>query len=296
MSNNPIFTGCGVAIVTPFNEDTSVNYDALAKLLDFHVENGTDAIVICGTTGESATLTQEEHADVIKFTCDYVNHRIPVIAGTGSNETAYAIELSQDAEKAGADAMLVVTPYYNKCSQRGLVKHYQAIADNVTKPIIIYNVPSRTGVNVLPTTYAELCEHKNIVATKEASGNISQIAETIALCGDKLDVYSGNDDQVVPLMSLGGKGSISVLSNICPKIAHDIPALYLEGKYKESAELQLKYLELCNAMFMDVNPIPVKIAMQMMGFPVGPLRMPLCEMTDANTAKLQSVLKKYNLI
>ncbi len=296
MSNNPIFTGCGVAIVTPFNEDTSVNYDALAKLLDFHVENGTDAIVIYGTTGESATLTQEEHADVIKFTCDYVNHRIPVIAGTGSNETAYAIELSQDAEKAGADAMLVVTPYYNKCSQRGLVKHYQAIADNVTKPIIIYNVPSRTGVNVLPTTYAELCEHKNIVATKEASGNISQIAETIALCGDKLDVYSGNDDQVVPLMSLGGKGSISVLSNICPKIAHDIPALYLEGKYKESAELQLKYLELCNAMFMDVNPIPVKIAMQMMGFPVGPLRMPLCEMTDANTAKLQSVLKKYNLI
>ncbi len=296
MSNNPIFTGCGVAIVTPFNEDTSVNYDGLAKLLDFHIENETDAIVICGTTGESATLTQKEHADVIKFTCDYVNHRIPVIAGTGSNETAYAIELSQDAEKAGADAMLVVTPYYNKCSQRGLVKHYQAIADNVTKPIIIYNVPSRTGVNVLPATYAELCEHKNIVATKEASGNISQIAETIALCGDKLDVYSGNDDQVVPLMSLGGKGSISVLSNICPKIAHDIPALYLDGKYKESAALQLKYLELCNAMFMDVNPIPVKIAMQMMGFDVGPLRMPLCEMTDANTAKLESVLKKYNLI
>ncbi len=296
MSNNPIFTGCGVAIVTPFNEDTSVNYDALAKLLDFHVENETDAIVICGTTGESATLTQKEHADVIKFTCDYVNHRIPVIAGTGSNETAYAIELSQDAEKAGADAMLVVTPYYNKCSQRGLVKHYNAIANNVSKPIIIYNVPSRTGVNVLPSTYQELCEHKNIVATKEASGNISQIAETISLCGDKLDVYSGNDDQVVPLMSLGGKGSISVLSNICPKIAHDIPALYLEGKCKESAELQLKYLELCNAMFMDVNPIPVKIAMQMMGFDVGPLRMPLCEMTDANTAKLEAVLKKYNLL
>ncbi len=296
MSNNPIFTGCGVAIVTPFNEDTSVNYDALAKLLDFHVENKTDAIVICGTTGESATLTQKEHADVIKFTCDYVNHRIPVIAGTGSNETAYAIELSQDAEKAGADAMLVVTPYYNKCSQRGLVKHYNAIADNVSKPIIIYNVPSRTGVNVLPSTYQELCEHKNIVATKEASGNISQIAETIALCGDKLDVYSGNDDQVVPLMALGGKGSISVLSNICPKIAHDIPALYLEGKCKESAELQLKYLELCNAMFMDVNPIPVKIAMQMMEFPVGPLRMPLCEMTDANTAKLEAILKKYSLI
>lgn len=296
MSSNPIFTGCGVAIITPFNEDTTVNYDALEKLLEFHVENHTDAIVICGTTGESATLTPQEHSDVIKFTCDVINHRIPVIAGTGSNETTYAIELSQDAEKAGADAVLVVTPYYNKCSQKGLVKHYNAIADNVSKPVIIYNVPSRTGVNVLPTTYAELCEHKNIVATKEASGNISQIAETIALCGDKLDVYSGNDDQIVPLMSLGGKGVISVLSNICPKIAHDIPTLYLEGKTKESAELQLKYLELCNAMFMDVNPIPVKVAMQMMGMNVGPLRMPLCEMTDANNAKLEAVLKKYNLL
>lgn len=296
MSSNPIFTGCGVAIITPFNEDTTVNYDALEKLLEFHVENHTDAIVICGTTGESATLTPQEHSDVIKFTCDVINHRIPVIAGTGSNETSYAIELSQDAEKAGADAVLVVTPYYNKCSQKGLVKHYNAIADNVSKPVIIYNVPSRTGVNVLPTTYAELCEHKNIVATKEASGNISQIAETIALCGDKLDVYSGNDDQIVPLMSLGGKGVISVLSNICPKIAHDIPTLYLEGKTKESAELQLKYLELCNAMFMDVNPIPVKVAMQMMGMNVGPLRMPLCEMTDANNAKLEAVLKKYNLL
>lgn len=296
MSKNPIFTGCGVAIITPFNEDESVNYKALENLLEFHIANSTDAIVICGTTGESATLTPQEHSDVIKFTCDVVNHRIPVIAGTGSNETKYAIELSQDAEKAGADAMLVVTPYYNKCSQKGLVKHYNTIADNVSKPIIIYNVPSRTGVNVLPSTYAELCEHKNIIATKEASGNISQIAETISLCGDKLDVYSGNDDQVVPIMSLGGKGVISVLSNICPKVAHDIPALYLEGKYKESAELQLKYLELCNAMFMDINPIPVKVAMQMMGMGAGPLRMPLCEMTDANNAKLEKILKKYDLI
>lgn len=294
--SNSIFTGAGVAIVTPFHEDGSVNYPALEKLLEFHIENGTDSIVICGTTGESATLTPKEHSDVIKYTVDVVNHRIPVIAGTGSNETAYAIELSQDAENAGADAMLVVTPYYNKCSQRGLVRHYNAIADNVSKPVIIYNVPSRTGVNVLPETYAELAEHKNIVATKEASGNLSQIAQTIALCDDKLDVYSGNDDQIVPIMSLGGKGVISVLSNICPKIAHDIPTLYLEGKCKESAELQLKYLELCNAMFMDVNPIPVKVAMQMMGFDVGPLRMPLCEMTDANNAKLEAVLKKYNLI
>lgn len=296
MSNNPIFTGSGVAIITPFNDDTTVNYTKLAEILDYHVENETDSIVICGTTGESATLTPKEHSEVIKFTCDYVNHRIPVIAGTGSNETAYAIELSNDAEKAGADAMLVVTPYYNKCSQRGLIKHYNAIADNSSKPIIIYNVPSRTGVNVLPSTYAELCEKKNIIATKEASGNLSQIAETISLCGDKLDVYSGNDDQIVPIMSLGGKGVISVLSNICPKIAHDIPALYLDGKVKESAELQLKYLELINAMFMDVNPIPVKVAMNMMGMSVGPLRMPLCEMDDAKTAKLESILKKYNLL
>lgn len=296
MSNNPIFTGSGVAIITPFNDDTTVNYTKLAEILDYHIENETDSIVICGTTGESATLTPKEHSEVIKFTCDYVNHRIPVIAGTGSNETAYAIELSNDAEKAGADAMLVVTPYYNKCSQRGLIKHYNAIADNSSKPIIIYNVPSRTGVNVLPSTYAELCENKNIVATKEASGNLSQIAETISLCVDKLDVYSGNDDQIVPIMSLGGKGVISVLSNICPKIAHDIPALYLDGKVKESAKLQLKYLELINSMFMDVNPIPVKVAMNMMGMNVGPLRMPLCEMDDAKTAKLESILKKYNLL
>ncbi len=293
---NTIFTGAGVAIVTPFKEDGSVNYPALEKLLEFHIENGTDSIVICGTTGESATLTVKEHSEVIKFTVDTVNHRIPVIAGTGSNETAYAVELSNDAEKAGADALLIVTPYYNKTSQRGLVKHYNFIADRVSTPIIIYNVPSRTGVNVLPETYAQLCEHKNIVATKEASGNISQIAKTAALCGDKLDIYSGNDDQIVPIMSLGGKGVISVLSNICPKIAHDIPALYLEGKCKESAQLQLDYLELCNAMFMDVNPIPVKVAMRMMGFDVGPLRMPLCDMDDEHTDKLRNVLKKYNLI
>lgn len=293
---NTIFTGAGVAIVTPFKEDGSVNYSALEKLLEFHIENGTDSIVICGTTGESATLTVKEHSEVIKFTVDTVNHRIPVIAGTGSNETAYAVELSNDAEKAGADALLIVTPYYNKTSQRGLVKHYNFIADRVSTPIIIYNVPSRTGVNVLPETYAQLCEHKNIVATKEASGNISQIAKTADLCGDKLDIYSGNDDQIVPIMSLGGKGVISVLSNICPKIAHDIPALYLEGKCKESAQLQLDYLELCNAMFMDVNPIPVKVAMRMMGFDVGPLRMPLCDMDDEHTDKLRNVLKKYNLI
>lgn len=294
--SNPIFTGAGVAIITPFHEDGSVNYECLAKILEDQIANSTDAVVICGTTGESATLSSKEHLDVIKYTVDVVNHRVPVIAGTGSNETAYAVELSNDAEKAGADALLVVTPYYNKASQRGLVKHYTYIADRVSKPIIIYNVPSRTGVNVLPETYAELSEHKNIVAAKEASSNLSQIAQTIALCGDKLDVYSGNDDQIVPIMSLGGKGVISVLSNICPKVAHDIPSLYLEGKCKESAELQLKYLELCNAMFMDVNPIPVKVAMNLMGMDVGPLRLPLCEMDDAKTQKLSSILKKYSLI
>lgn len=294
--SKPIFTGAGVAIITPFHEDGSVNYECLAKILEDQIANSTDAIVICGTTGESATLSPKEHLDVIKYTVDVVNHRIPVIAGTGSNETAYAVELSNDAEKAGADGLLIVTPYYNKASQRGLAKHYQFIADRVSTPIIIYNVPSRTGCNVLPETYAELAEHKNIVAAKEATGDLSQIAKTIALCGDKLDIYSGNDDQIVPIMSLGGKGVISVLSNICPKVAHDIPTLYLEGKYKESAELQLKYLELCNSMFMDVNPIPVKVAMNMMGMEVGPLRLPLCEMDDAKTEKLRTVLKKYNLI
>ena len=291
-----IFTGAGVALVTPFNDDLSVNYNKLEKLIEYHIANGTDSIVICGTTGESATLTVKEHAEVIKFAVDVVNHRIPVIAGTGSNETSYATELSNDAEKSGADALLVVTPYYNKTSQRGLVNHYKFIADRVSSPIIIYNVPSRTGVNVLPETYAELCEHKNIVAAKEASGDISQVAQIAALCGDKLDIYSGNDDQIVPILSLGGKGVISVLSNICPKIAHDIVSLYLDGKYTESSELQLKYLELCNSLFMDVNPIPVKVAMNMMGFGVGPFRMPLCEMDDNKTAKLNAVLKKYNLI
>lgn len=296
MSTNPIFTGAGVAIVTPFHEDGSVNYECLAKILEDQIANSTDAIVICGTTGESATLSPKEHLDVIKYTVDVVNHRIPVIAGTGSNETAVAVELSNDAEKVGVDGLLIVTPYYNKASQRGLVKHYNYIADRVSSPIIIYNVPSRTGVNILPETYAELSEHKNIVGAKEASGNLSQIAQTIALCGDKLDVYSGNDDQIVPIMSLGGKGVISVLSNICPQIAHDIPSLYLDGKCKESAELQLKYLELCNAMFMDVNPIPVKVAMNLMGMDVGPLRLPLCEMDDAKTEKLNSILKKYALV
>jgi 4-hydroxy-tetrahydrodipicolinate synthase len=295
MSNNPIFTGCGVAIVTPFNEDTSVNYKSLEKLLEFHIANGTDSIVICGTTGESATLTPKEHSDVIKFTCDVVNHRIPVIAGTGSNETAYAIELSNDAEKAGADAMLVVTPYYNKCSQRGLVKHYQAIADNTSKPIIIYNVPSRTGVNVLPSTYAELCEHKNIIAIKEASGNISQIAETIALCGDKLDVYSGNDDQIVPLMSVGGKGVISVLSNVLPKETSEMCHKFFSGDVKGAAEMQFKYFSLTKALFSEVNPIPAKAAMAAMGFCEDYVRLPLTVMEDDHKAVLLEKMREQGI-
>ena len=293
---NTIFTGAGVAIITPFNEDLSVNYDALKEILEYQIANGTDAIVITGTTGESATLSTQEHIDVIKYTVDVVNHRIPVIAGTGSNETSIALELSQAAEEAGADALLIVTPYYNKTSQRGLIQHYTYLADRVNLPIIVYNVPSRTGVNVLPETFKKLAEHKNIVAVKEASGNLSQIAQIAALCGDNLDIYSGNDDQIVPIMSLGGKGVISVLSNICPKVAHDIPALYLEGKCKESAAMQLEYLELCNAMFMDVNPIPVKVAMNMMGIPAGPLRMPLCEMDAVHNAMLRSVLEKYKIL
>lgn len=295
MSNNPIFTGCGVAIVTPFKDDLSVNYKSLENLLEFHIANGTDSIVICGTTGESATLTPKEHSDVIKFTCDVVNHRIPVIAGTGSNETAYAIELSNDAEKAGADAMLVVTPYYNKCSQRGLVKHYQAIADNTSKPIIIYNVPSRTGVNVLPATYAELCEHKNIIATKEASGNISQIAETIALCGDKLDVYSGNDDQIVPLMSLGGKGVISVLSNVLPKKTVEMCDKFFAGDIAGSAKIQLELIPLINALFCEVNPIPAKAATAALGFGENYLRLPLTTIEKDNEDKLLSLMREQGL-
>ena len=226
----PIFTGAGVAIVTPFkDEDLKINFPLFEEIIENQIQNGTDAIVVCGTTGEKSTLVYDEHVEAIRTAVRVTNGRIPVIAGTGSNDTVHAVKLSNDAEKCGVDGLLMVTPYYNKCSQRGLVKHYQAIADNTSKPIIIYNVPSRTGVNVLPTTYAELCEHKNIIATKEASGNISQIAETIALCGDKLDVYSGNDDQIVPIMSLGGKGCISVLSNVLPAESVELCNLFFEN-------------------------------------------------------------------
>lgn len=292
----PIFTGAGVAIITPFTADNKVNYPALKAILEYQIEHGTDAIVICGTTGESATLSHEEHTEAIRFTVETVAHRIPVIAGTGSNDTAYALHLSNEAEKIGVDGLLMVTPYYNKASQEGLVRHYTYLADRVSTPIIIYNVPSRTGCDVKPETYAELSKHKMIYGAKEASGNISSIAKTISLCEPDFSVYSGNDDQITAIMSLGGKGVISVLSNVAPQVAHDIAATALAGDFEASRRLQLEYLELCNAMFMDVNPIPVKQAMRMMGFDAGPLRMPLCDMSDVNTEKLRAVMQKYKLI
>lgn len=290
-----IFTGAAVAIVTPFNEE-GINFEELKKLIDFNIENGTDAIVIAGTTGESATMSDEEHRAAIKFTVEYVNKRIPVIAGTGSNDTLYAVELSKYAEEVGADGLLIVTPYYNKTTQSGLVKHYNYIADRVNLPIILYNVPSRTGVNISPKTCLELSKHKNIVAVKEASGNLSQIAEIKALCGDELTIYSGNDDQIVPILSLGGKGVISVLSNVAPREAHDICQLFFDGKTEESAKLQIEYLNLINALFIEVNPIPVKTALGLMGFNVGHLRMPLFPMEECNLEVLKKEMKAKNLL
>ncbi len=290
-----IFTGAAVAIVTPFTED-GINFSELKKLIDFNIENGTDAIVIAGTTGESSTMTDEEHREVIRFTVEYVNKRVPVIAGTGSNDTVYAVELSKYAESVGADALLLVTPYYNKTTQTGLIKHYNYIADRVNIPIILYNVPSRTGVNITLETYAELAKHPRIVATKEASGDLSAIAKIKAICKDELNIYSGNDDQIVPILSLGGKGVISVFSNIMPKESHEICSLYFEGKVEESCNLQTKYLDLINTLFIEVNPIPVKTALGIMGYNVGPLRMPLFPMEGKNLEKLREELAKNNLI
>lgn len=291
-----VFTGAGVAIVTPFTADNKINYEKLAELIEFQIANKTDSIIICGTTGEGSTLDHDEHSQAIKFAVDVVNKRIPVIAGTGSNDTNYAVKLSNEAEKAGVDALLSVTPYYNKTSQRGLVEHFNYIADRVSVPIILYNVPSRTGVDIKPETYHELSQHERIVGAKEANGDISSVAKTISLCGPDFDLYSGNDDQVTALMALGGKGSISVLSNILPEVAHNIAAKYLEGDHAESCRLQLKYLELCNALFSDVNPIPVKEAMNMMGMNVGDCRLPLYRMTDSAREALRSVLAKYSLV
>jgi 4-hydroxy-tetrahydrodipicolinate synthase len=292
-----IFTGAGVAIVTPFHADGSINYDKLEELIDFHCNNGTDSIVICGTTGESATMTEAEHVECIKKAVEFTKGRIPVVAGTGSNATYTAIELSKEAEAAGADGLLVVTPYYNKCTQAGLSAHYTAIAKEVKIPIIMYSVASRTGVNIAPETVASLVKNvDNIVGVKEASGNISQIAKIMNLTDGNVDLYSGNDDQIVPIMSLGGIGVISVLANVAPKETHDICAKYFAGDVKGSAALQLKALPLVDALFSEVNPIPVKKAMQLMGHEVGPLRMPLTELTEGNTEKLAKAMKEFGII
>ena len=292
-----IFTGSGVAIVTPFHADGSINYDKLEELIDFHCNNGTDSIVICGTTGESATMTEAEHVECIKKAVEFTKGRIPVVAGTGSNATYTAIELSKEAEAAGADGLLIVTPYYNKCTQAGLAAHYTAIAKEVKTPIIMYSVASRTGVNIAPETVASLVKNvDNIVGVKEASGNISQIAKIMNLTDGKVDLYSGNDDQIVPIMSLGGIGVISVLANVAPKETHDICAKYLSGDIKGSAELQLRALPLIDALFSEVNPIPVKKAMQLMGHEVGALRMPLTELTEGNTEKLAKAMKEFGII
>jgi len=291
-----IFTGAGVAIVTPMNPDESINFDRLGQIIDNQIENGTDAIVICGTTGESATMTDQEHVDCIEYAVKRVNGRVPVIAGAGSNHTSYAVWMSKEAKRVGADALLHVTPYYNKTSQTGLIRHFNAVADATDLPIILYNVPSRTCVNITPATYRELAKHPNIVAAKEASGNISQIAQIAQACGDELDLYSGNDDQIVPLLSLGAKGVISVLSNIMPRETHDICRLFFEGKIAESRALQLKLLPLINALFSDVNPIPVKEAMNMMGWECGECRLPLVSMQPQAKEHLRVLMQEQGLI
>lgn len=292
-----IFTGAGVAIITPFNADGSVNYDKLEELIDFHCNNGTDSIIICGTTGESATLSEEEHIECIKKAVEFTKGRIPVVAGTGSNCTKTAIDLSVEAVEAGADGLLIVTPYYNKATQQGLINHYTAIAKEAKAPIIMYSVASRTGCNIEPATAATLVKNvDNIVGIKEASGNISQVAKIMQLTDGNIDLYSGNDDQIVPILSLGGKGVISVLSNVAPKQTHDICAKFFEGDIEGSRELQLKALPLVNALFSEVNPIPVKKAANLMGFEVGGLRMPLTELTEANTEKLAKAMKDFGIL
>ena len=295
MEKQTVFTGSAVALITPFN-DKGVDYDAFGALIDWHLEKKTDAFVICGTTGEASTLTDQEHVDVIKYACERVQGKKKIIAGTGSNDTDYSLWLSREAEAVGADALLLVTPYYNKATPKGLIRHFSTVADNVRIPSILYNVPSRTGCNIPLSVYKELAKHENIVATKEASGNLSAIAEIAAECGDLLDIYSGNDDQIVPIMSLGGKGVISVLANVLPDETHDICEFYMNGNTKGALELQLKYLDLINKLFCEVNPIPVKTAMHLMGRCGIDMRAPLCEMEDANRASLETVLRKHGII
>lgn len=286
------FTGSGVALVTPFNEN-GIDFKVLEELIEFHIKEETDAIIICGTTGEASTMNVEEHKEAIRFTVEKTNKRIPVIAGTGSNNTAHAIEMSKYAESVGADGVLIVTPYYNKTTQKGLVEHYKAIANSISIPVIAYNVPSRTGLNITAATAKELSKVENIVAIKEASGNFSQIAEIAATCGDDLYLYSGNDDQVVPMLSLGAKGVISVSANVIPNDTHKMVMSYLEGDIKTAKELQLKAIELINALFIEVNPIPVKAAMELKGYKVGKCRLPLTTMSEGNLEVLKKTIENY---
>ncbi len=292
-----VFKGAGVAIATPFYEDGSVNYDEFKKMIDFQIDNGTDAIIVCGTTGESATMSEEEHMEVTRFCIDYVNKRVPVVAGAGSNCTKTAVDLSIDAAKAGADAILSVTPYYNKATQGGLIQHFTEIAKAVDVPIILYNVPSRTGTNIQPETAAKLCKDvDNIVGIKDATGNLAQTSKMMHLCEGNIDLYSGEDGLVVPLMSLGGIGVISVLSNVAPKQTHDMCAKALAGDFEGAREIQLKALPLVDALFSEVNPIPVKAALEMMGFKAGPLRLPLTTITEANRQVLEKEMRNFGII
>lgn len=290
-----IFKGCGTALATPFDEN-GINFKVFEEMLENQIENGVDALIVCGTTGESSTMTEKERKDAIKFVVDVVKKRVPVIAGTGSNNTAQAMAMSKYAEEVGADGCLVVTPYYNKTTQGGLIAHYSAVASSTRLPIILYSVASRTGVNILPETCLELSKIPNIVAIKEASGNISQIAKIAELCGDNLHIYSGNDDQVVPIMSLGGLGVISVLSNVAPKYTHDMCQNFFDGKLDEALKMQLRALSLINALFCEVNPIPVKYALNLMGYDFGKPRLPLVELTDKNKVVLENEMKKMKLI
>lgn len=289
-----LFEGSGVALVTPFKND-KVDYDKLSELIEFHIENNTDSIIICGTTGEASTMTDAEKKETIKFTVDKVNKRIPVIAGTGGNNTSYAMELSKYAEEVGVDGILLVTPYYNKATQKGLIEHYKAIASSVNVPIILYNVPGRTGVNILPKTVYELSKIENIKAIKEASGNISQVAEIAKLCGEDFYIYSGNDDMIVPILSLGGKGVISVVANILPKETHEVVMKFLKGDVLEARNIQLKMLNIINALFIEVNPIPIKTAMNILGMEVGNLRLPLTNMDENNVNILINSMEEYGV-
>lgn len=292
----PIFKGAGIALITPFKEDGSVDYERLGQLIDYQIDNSTDAIIICGTTGEASTLSTEEHLSVIKFAVKHTNNRIPVIAGTGSNDTIFAANLSSKAEKYGADGVLLVTPYYNKTTQEGLVKHFDYIASRISIPIILYNIPSRTGLNIEIPTMKKLAKIPNVVAVKEASGNISYCAKLIHECGEMLDVYSGNDDMITPIMSLGGVGVISVLSHIVPLETHNMVMNCINNNFRKATQMQITYLDLINTLFCEVNPIPVKEALNLMGFNVGICRLPLCQMTAEHHVMLQNVLWRHGLI